>query len=134
MTLRHQPHRGAQEFGHNRPDKGPPAVLFLFQAHHTCVREFDRPVIQTAGKQQRSKPLEMGKVADNNNLIRVNLQEICCDNGIIRRSYETLDVPEVRAYHLVPRGVSKASGVALHLERNGLRAGETADVRFEWAN
>ena len=50
------------------------------------------------------------------------------DNGIIRRTYETLDVPEVRAYHLVPRGVSKASGVALHLERNGLRAGETAAV------
>src|SRR5437763_11540462 len=25
------------------------------------------------------------------------------DNGVIRRSYASLDVPEVRAYHLVPR-------------------------------
>jgi hydroxymethylpyrimidine pyrophosphatase-like HAD family hydrolase len=50
------------------------------------------------------------------------------DNGVIRRSYDTLDVPEVRAYHLVPRGVSKASGVALHMERHGLKPDEAAAV------
>ncbi|MFN2544447.1 MAG: HAD family hydrolase [Actinomycetota bacterium] len=50
------------------------------------------------------------------------------DNGVIRRSFETLDVPEVRAYHLVPRGANKASGVALHRERHGLGPGETAAV------
>jgi hydroxymethylpyrimidine pyrophosphatase-like HAD family hydrolase len=50
------------------------------------------------------------------------------DNGVIRRTYNTLDVPEVRAYHLVPRGVNKASGVALHRERHGLGLEETAAV------
>jgi hydroxymethylpyrimidine pyrophosphatase-like HAD family hydrolase len=50
------------------------------------------------------------------------------DNGVIRRTYEGLDVPEVRAYHLVPRGVNKATGVALHMERNGLKRDETAAV------
>src|SRR5947208_862664 len=50
------------------------------------------------------------------------------DNGVIRRSFETLDVPEVRAYHLVPRGVNKASAVALHRERHELAVEETAAV------
>jgi hydroxymethylpyrimidine pyrophosphatase-like HAD family hydrolase len=50
------------------------------------------------------------------------------DNGIIRRRFDTLDVPEVRAYHLVPRGVNKASAVALHRDRHGFAADETAAV------
>ena len=50
------------------------------------------------------------------------------DNGLIRRTYPTLDVPEVRAYHLVPRGVSKASGVALHRVAHALDRAETAAV------
>jgi hydroxymethylpyrimidine pyrophosphatase-like HAD family hydrolase len=50
------------------------------------------------------------------------------DNGVIRRSYETLDVPEVRAYHLVPRGVNKASAVALHRDHHHLGVEETAAV------
>jgi hydroxymethylpyrimidine pyrophosphatase-like HAD family hydrolase len=50
------------------------------------------------------------------------------DNGVIRRDFDTLDVPEVRAYHLVPRGVNKASAVALHRERHGLGIEETAAV------
>jgi len=50
------------------------------------------------------------------------------DNGIIRRKFERLDVDEVHAYHLVPRGVSKASAVALHRRRHGLPAEETAAI------
>jgi hypothetical protein len=50
------------------------------------------------------------------------------DNGLIRRTYPALEVPEVRAYHLVPAGVSKASGVALHREVHGLDPFETAAV------
>jgi phosphoglycolate phosphatase-like HAD superfamily hydrolase len=50
------------------------------------------------------------------------------DNGRIRRTFDTLDVPEVRAYHLVPRGVSKASAVRIHRERRGFRVDETAAV------
>ncbi|HWO69593.1 MAG TPA: HAD family phosphatase [Actinomycetota bacterium] len=41
------------------------------------------------------------------------------DNGRLRRPFPHLDLPEVRAYHLVPRGVRKAAAVRLHLERHG---------------
>ena len=50
------------------------------------------------------------------------------DNGIIRRPIEGLDVGEVHAYHLVPRGVSKAAAVALHRERHGLRPEDAAAI------
>jgi hydroxymethylpyrimidine pyrophosphatase-like HAD family hydrolase len=50
------------------------------------------------------------------------------DNGVIRRPIETLDLPEVRVYHVVPRGVGKARAIALHRERHGLARDETAAV------
>jgi hydroxymethylpyrimidine pyrophosphatase-like HAD family hydrolase len=50
------------------------------------------------------------------------------DNGVIHRRYPGLDLPEVRAYHLVPRGVSKAAAIAVHRERHGLEPPETAAV------
>src|SRR5262249_35453390 len=50
------------------------------------------------------------------------------DNGVIRRRYDELDVTEVHAYHVVPRGVSKAAAIGLHRERRGLGRGETAAV------
>jgi hydroxymethylpyrimidine pyrophosphatase-like HAD family hydrolase len=50
------------------------------------------------------------------------------DNGVMRRTYPSLDVPEVRAYHLVPKGVSKATAVRLHRDRRGLGSTETAAV------
>ena len=50
------------------------------------------------------------------------------DNGKLSEAYESLEVSEVRAYHLVPRGVSKASAVRLHRERTGLRREEAAAV------
>jgi phosphoglycolate phosphatase len=50
------------------------------------------------------------------------------DNGVIRRSFRGLDVGEVHAYHLVPRGVNKASAVAGHLRRRGLDRAEAVAV------
>jgi hydroxymethylpyrimidine pyrophosphatase-like HAD family hydrolase len=50
------------------------------------------------------------------------------DNGVIPRTYPGLDVPEVRAYHLVPKDVSKASGVRRHLAETGIDAGLAAAV------
>lgn len=50
------------------------------------------------------------------------------DNGVIPRTYPTLDLPEVRAYHLLPRGVDKAVAVRLHRERHGLAPEECAAV------
>jgi hydroxymethylpyrimidine pyrophosphatase-like HAD family hydrolase len=50
------------------------------------------------------------------------------DNGRISRTFETLDVPEVHAYHLVPRGVNKASAVRIHRERRGIRIEAAAAV------
>jgi hydroxymethylpyrimidine pyrophosphatase-like HAD family hydrolase len=42
------------------------------------------------------------------------------DNGRMRRQVPTLDVPEIHALHLLPRGVTKASAVRLHRERHGM--------------
>jgi len=36
---------------------------------------------------------------------------VLVDNGIIPRKSETLDIPEMHAYHLVPRGIGKESGI-----------------------
>ena len=50
------------------------------------------------------------------------------DNGRLRRTYEDLDVSEVHAYHLLPRGVTKASAVRLHQGRHGVEPSRTAAV------
>jgi hydroxymethylpyrimidine pyrophosphatase-like HAD family hydrolase len=50
------------------------------------------------------------------------------DNGRLRRTIPSLDVPEVRAYHLLPRGVSKATSVRLHRRHAGLGVEEAAAV------
>lgn len=50
------------------------------------------------------------------------------DNGVIPRSFPGLDVEEVHAYHLVAKGVSKASGVRLHQERTGVDPARTAAI------
>lgn len=44
------------------------------------------------------------------------------DNGRIRRRSDALQVEDVHAYHLTPRGVSKGSGVRLHRNRRGIPA------------
>jgi hydroxymethylpyrimidine pyrophosphatase-like HAD family hydrolase len=51
------------------------------------------------------------------------------DNGVIPHRYETLtEVERTRAYHLIPRGVSKIAAVAADRERRGLDRSETAMV------
>lgn len=51
------------------------------------------------------------------------------DNGVIPRRYEGLaDVERVRAYHLLPRGVSKAAGVAADRAQRGLERDDCAVV------
>jgi hydroxymethylpyrimidine pyrophosphatase-like HAD family hydrolase len=44
---------------------------------------------------------------------------VLVDNGVLPVKSETLDVPEVRAYHLVPKGVSKEKAVAEDMRLRG---------------
>jgi hydroxymethylpyrimidine pyrophosphatase-like HAD family hydrolase len=62
------------------------------------------------------------------------------DNGVIPRKSPTLDVEVTRAYHLVPRGVSKEQAVRKDQELRGIPAEATvavgdavADVAFSRA-
>ncbi|MHB8895257.1 MAG: HAD family hydrolase [Candidatus Geothermincolia bacterium] len=50
------------------------------------------------------------------------------DNGVIPRKSPTLDVPETRAYHLVPRGVSKDQAVKRDQEHRNIGREETVAV------
>jgi len=50
------------------------------------------------------------------------------DNGVIPRTSPTLDVPEIRAYHLVPRGVSKDQAVRRDQEHRGIPRQATVAV------
>ncbi len=50
------------------------------------------------------------------------------DNGIIHPPRHTLECDEIHAYHLVPRGVSKARGIAADLEERGLRSDEALAI------
>ena len=52
-----------------------------------------------------------------------------CDNGVIPHRYETLPAVErTRAYHVLPRGVSKVAGVAADRAQRGLDRAECAMV------
>lgn len=50
------------------------------------------------------------------------------DNGVIPRRSPTLDVPETRAYHLVPRGVSKDQSVLRDQQHRRIRREDTVAV------
>lgn len=51
------------------------------------------------------------------------------DNGVVhRRSAALADLPQIRAYHLVPEQASKAGAVARHMEIRGLAPDETIAV------
>jgi phosphoglycolate phosphatase len=51
------------------------------------------------------------------------------DNGAVsRRSRALAELPQVRGYHLVPAGVSKAAAVGFHLRARGYSPGETFAV------
>jgi hydroxymethylpyrimidine pyrophosphatase-like HAD family hydrolase len=52
-----------------------------------------------------------------------------CDNGVIPHRYETLPETErTRAYHLIPRGVSKVAAVAADRQHRGLGRADCAMV------
>lgn len=50
------------------------------------------------------------------------------DNGVLPRGSPTLEVKEVHAYHLVPQGVNKGTGVAEDMRRRGFGKEEAAAV------
>lgn len=50
------------------------------------------------------------------------------DNGVIPRHFEGLEVDEVHAYHLVPKGVGKAAGVRRHLDIVGIDPSQAAAI------
>jgi hydroxymethylpyrimidine pyrophosphatase-like HAD family hydrolase len=51
------------------------------------------------------------------------------DNGAVsRRSSALAELPQVRGYHLVPAGASKAAAVAAHLQARGYRRADTFAV------
>lgn len=50
------------------------------------------------------------------------------DNGVIPRHFEGLEVDEVHAYHLVPKGVGKAAGVRRHLDLAQIASSEAAAI------
>ena len=50
------------------------------------------------------------------------------NGGVHRRSPRLVALEEVRAYHLVPRGASKANGVARHMRARGLAAQDAIAV------
>jgi len=53
---------------------------------------------------------------------------VLVDNGVLPRTSPTLEVPEVHAYHLVPRGVSKERAVAEDMRRRGFERSEAVAV------
>ncbi len=55
-------------------------------------------------------------------------QFVLIDNGVIPRKSPTLDVPQTRAYHLVPRGVSKDQAVRRDQEHRDIPKQATVAV------
>jgi hydroxymethylpyrimidine pyrophosphatase-like HAD family hydrolase len=53
---------------------------------------------------------------------------VLVDNGVLPVVSETLDVPEVRAYHLMPTGVSKEKTAAEDMRRRGFHPSEAIAV------
>ncbi len=53
---------------------------------------------------------------------------VLVDNGVIPRTSPTLKVPQVRAYHLMPLGVSKEKAAAEDMRRRGFLRSETMAV------
>lgn len=53
---------------------------------------------------------------------------ILVDNGVLPRISQTLDVREIRAYHLMPKGVSKEKAAAEDMRLRGFKRSETIAV------
>lgn len=53
---------------------------------------------------------------------------VLVDNGVLPRTSPTLDVHEMRAYHLIPKGVSKEKAAAEDMRRRGFHRSETIAI------
>jgi hydroxymethylpyrimidine pyrophosphatase-like HAD family hydrolase len=53
---------------------------------------------------------------------------VLVDNGVLPRTSPTLDVHELRAYHLMPRGVSKEKAAAEDMRLRGFRRSEAIAI------
>lgn len=53
---------------------------------------------------------------------------ILVDNGVLPRTSPTLDVPELRAYHLLPKGVSKEKAAAEDMRLRGFERSQAIAV------
>src|SRR5437879_1202016 len=84
ITLGSQARLGLQKLGHHRPNETPGSVLLFFHTDDSGIGKFHRTAIRTTGQQERSQTLEVWKMAHNENVIRIDLQEVCRDGGIIR--------------------------------------------------
>ncbi|WP_287155655.1 hypothetical protein [Candidatus Solincola tengchongensis] len=102
------------------------AVDFLLQAHKGRL-EFHTPW----SNYRDCTPIFRGLVdlAEVNGVLEERYPGLeLVDNGVIPRSYPGLEVSEVRAYHLVPKGVSKEKAVAEDMRRRGFRRREAVAV------
>ena len=65
-------------------------------------------------------------ITEVNGLLEAEYPEfVVVDNGILQLTSPTLDVGELRAYHLVPRGVSKEKAVADDIRTRGFKRSQT---------
>jgi phosphoglycolate phosphatase len=116
------------------PGDGPPAValaaaLEVLTAHFPGRLEEHSPWNATREVSLLLRgdlnPAEAGAVLDEEGFAWAEL----VDNGVLPRRYQSLPGIElVRAYHLVPRGVSKAAAVGADRRRRGLAREECAMV------
>jgi HAD superfamily hydrolase (TIGR01484 family) len=103
------------------------AIDFLFEKYPRRLENHD-----PWSRERECTPLFRGFVdtTEANRLLREagygNLELV--DNGRILRTSETLDVTEMRAYHLVPGKVSKAQGMARDLSLRGIDSSSTVAI------
>src|SRR5215813_2472222 len=84
ITLGGQARLRLQKLGNHGPHETPGSVLVLFHTDDSGVGKLHRTAIRTTGQQERSQTLEVWKMAHNENVIRIDLQEVCRAGGIIR--------------------------------------------------
>ncbi|MBI4743913.1 MAG: HAD family phosphatase [Actinobacteria bacterium] len=83
-------------------------------------------------KERECTPLFRGFIDTDeaNNVLRQNgfKNLVLIDNGAIYRKSNTIDVPKMPAYHLVPGGISKESGIKKDREIRNIPQGSTIAI------
>src|SRR2546426_4079249 len=85
ISLSSQARLHLEKFGNHSPNETPGSVLALFHTDDSCVGKPHWTPIGTACQQERRQTLEMRKMAHNDNIICINVKEICDRGGILRR-------------------------------------------------